>query len=58
MHKKTDRITAMNNIINQAKDELPLYDSGTFLCGTKGSFNGCHKKRLELVESELSYWDY
>ena len=55
--KKPDRATAMLQIIAQVKDELPLYESDTFACGPEGSCIGCPKKLLELVDSELSYWE-
>ncbi|WP_162048370.1 hypothetical protein [Vibrio taketomensis] len=54
--KKPDRMTAMNNIIEQVLAELPLYESETFVCGAKGSCIGCPKKLLEMVDSELTYW--
>ncbi len=57
MTKKPDRITAMQLIIEQAKQELPLYESDTFVCGSKGNCIGCPKKLLELVDGELSYWE-
>ena len=37
MSTKPDRITAMQQIIYQAKRELPLYESDTFVCGTEGN---------------------
>ncbi|WP_028767162.1 hypothetical protein [Shewanella fidelis] len=55
--KKPDRATAMLQIIAQVKDELPLYESDTFACGPEESCIGCPKKLLELVDSELSYWE-
>ncbi|GIU14379.1 hypothetical protein [Shewanella sp. MBTL60-007] len=54
---KPDRTTAMQQIIEQVKQELPLYESETFVCGPEGSCLGCPKKLLELVDSELSYWE-
>ncbi len=55
--KKPDRVTAMLQIIEQVKQELPLYESDTFVCGPDGSCVGCPKKLLELVDGELSYWE-
>ncbi|MCL1058188.1 hypothetical protein L2729_09255 [Shewanella gelidimarina] len=57
MSPKPDRITAMQNIIEQVKLELPLKDPATFVCGPDGSCIGCPKKLLELVDSELCYWE-
>ncbi|MGS0691618.1 hypothetical protein [Shewanella sp. 0m-4] len=54
---KPDRATAMLNIIEQVKQELPLYEPETFVCGPDGSCIGCPKKLIELVDSELSYWE-
>ncbi len=58
MSKKPDRISAMKLIIDQAKNELPLYESDTFVCGIEGDCIGCPKKLMELVDSELSYWEH
>ncbi|EOC1853717.1 hypothetical protein [Vibrio parahaemolyticus] len=58
MSAKPDRITAMQRIIDQTKRELPLYESDTFVCGTEGNCIGCPKKLMELVDSELSYWEH
>nr|WP_041416343.1 hypothetical protein [Shewanella halifaxensis] len=55
--QKPDRTTAMRQIIEQVKLELPLYEPETFVCGPDGSCLGCPKKLLELVDSELSYWE-
>ena len=44
-------------IIEQVKQELPLYDSDTFVCGPDNSCIGCPKKLMELLESEVSYWE-
>ncbi|WP_072036447.1 hypothetical protein [Vibrio sinaloensis] len=54
---KPDRITAMRSIIEQVKSTLPLYEPETFICGLKGSCQGCPKKLLEMVDSELTYWE-
>ncbi|ASJ40346.1 hypothetical protein D8T51_17540 [Vibrio vulnificus] len=58
MTKKPDRQTAMRNIIDAVKKELPLYESETFVCGPKGECVGCPKKLLEMVDGELSYWEH
>ncbi len=58
MSSKPDRITAMLNIIERAKIELPLYEPDTFVCGQQGNCIGCPKKLLELVDSDLSYWQH
>ncbi|EOD81413.1 hypothetical protein D515_04315 [Grimontia indica] len=47
----------MKQIIEQVKQELPLYESDTFVCGPEGNCIGCPKKLLEMVDSELSYWE-
>jgi hypothetical protein len=57
MTHKPDRTTAMLQIIEQVKTTLPLYDEDTFVCGPDNSCIGCPKKLMELVESEVSYWE-
>lgn len=57
MSKKPDRKSAMLGIIEQVKDEFPLYESETFVCGPDNSCQGCPKKLLELVDTELTYWE-
>ncbi|MGF1766893.1 hypothetical protein L4D06_05850 [Enterovibrio makurazakiensis] len=57
LNKKPTRMDAMKNIIEQVKMELPLYEPETFVCGPDNSCIGCPKKLLELVDSELSYWE-
>ncbi|ARC93643.1 hypothetical protein B6A42_17950 [Vibrio coralliilyticus] len=47
----------MLSIIQQVKQELPVYAPETFVCGSKGNCVGCPKKLLELVDSELTYWE-
>lgn len=47
----------MRDIIEQVKNTLPLYEPDTFVCGTKGNCVGCPKKLLEMVDSELMYWE-
>lgn len=55
--QKPDRKTAMLHIIEQVKLEFPLYESESFVCGPDGNCQGCPKKLLELVDTELSYWE-
>lgn len=56
--KKPDRITAMQQIIDAVKGEFPLYDEKTFKCGTDNECIGCPKKLMEIVDAEISYWQY
>ncbi len=56
--RKPDRITAMQQIIDAVKAEFPLYQPDTFRCGPDNSCIGCPKKLMELVDSELCYWQY
>ncbi|GAL04951.1 hypothetical protein GCM10007086_37910 [Photobacterium aphoticum] len=48
----------MIQIIEQVKDEFPLYDADTFKCGPDNSCIGCPKKLMEMVETEVSYWEF
>ncbi|MGU3807802.1 hypothetical protein ACVZHJ_07675 [Vibrio diabolicus] len=57
MTLKPDRMTAMRNIIEQVKAELPIYEPETFVCGPEGQCIGCPKKLLEMVDSEVTYWE-
>ncbi|GIU02044.1 hypothetical protein [Shewanella algidipiscicola] len=57
MPSKPDPKTAMLQLIEQVKQELPLTEPAHFVCGPEGSCIGCPKKLLELVDSELSYWE-
>ncbi|MEZ8480841.1 hypothetical protein AB6C97_22950 [Vibrio splendidus] len=56
--KKPDLNSAMLSLIEEVKNELPLYESETFICGPKGNCSGCSKKLLEMVDSELMYWEH
>jgi hypothetical protein len=56
--KKADLNSAMLNLIEEVKNELPLYESETFICGPKGNCSGCSKKLLEMVDTELMYWEH
>ncbi len=58
MSKKPDRITAMQQIIDAVKQDFPLYQEDTFKCGPDNSCIGCPKKLMELVDSDLSYWQH
>jgi hypothetical protein len=56
--KKPDLNSAMLSLIEEVKNELPLYESETFICGPKGNCSGCSKKLLEMVDTELMYWEH
>ena len=58
MSQKPDRVTAMRMIIEQVKQEFPLYDSDTFVCGPDNNCIGCPKKLMEIVDTELTYWEH
>ncbi|MCJ2377498.1 hypothetical protein LNL84_11710 [Vibrio sp. ZSDZ34] len=58
MSTKPDLKTAMTDLLAQVKKELPIYDEDTFVCGPESNCIGCPKKLMELVESEVSYWEY
>ncbi|WP_076540467.1 hypothetical protein [Shewanella sp. UCD-KL21] len=53
---KPDRMTAMQQLINQVKETFPLDDPALAVCGPDNSCIGCPKKLLEIVDSEVSYW--
>ncbi len=57
MSKKPDLKSAMLQLIEQVKDELPLYEPATFVCGPDGNCIGCPKKLMELVDTEVCYWE-
>ncbi|QDE29990.1 hypothetical protein [Shewanella polaris] len=57
MKHKPDRISAMKQLIAQAKQAFPLDSPDIFRCGSGNSCVGCPKKLLDLVDSELSYWE-
>lgn len=57
MVPKPDRMTAMQQLIDEVKATLPIYAPETFVCGPQGSCLGCPKKLFEMVESELCYWE-
>ncbi|USD67379.1 hypothetical protein [Vibrio sp. SCSIO 43136] len=56
--QKPDRITAMQQIIDAVKAQFPLYQEETFKCGVDSLCTGCPKKLMELVDSELQYWQH
>ena len=58
MSMKPDRITAMQQIIDAVKAEFPLYQQDTFTCGPDNSCVGCPKKLMDLVDTELQYWQH
>lgn len=58
MTQKPDRITAMQQIIDAVQAEFPLYQDDTFKCGPDNTCIGCPKKLMELVDTELSYWQH
>ncbi|WP_117233917.1 hypothetical protein [Vibrio maerlii] len=57
MSRKPDRSSALKMIIEQVKLELPLYEEDTFVCGPDNTCIGCPKKLLELVDTEVTYWE-
>ncbi len=57
MTRKPDSTIAMLQLIEQVKQTMPLDDPETFACGPKGDCIGCPKKLLELVDSEMRYWE-
>ncbi|EPM4292702.1 hypothetical protein ACTJ2N_001880 [Vibrio fluvialis] len=58
MSNKPDRLTAMQQIIDAVQQEFPLYQQDTFVCGPNNTCVGCPKKLMELVDSELCYWQH
>ncbi len=56
--RKPDRMTAMQQIIDAVKAEFPLYQPDTFKCGPDNTCIGCPKKLMELVDTDLCYWQY
>lgn len=47
---------AMQNLINQIKATIPLNLEEAQLC--QGQCLGCSKKMLEMLDAEISYWQY
>ena len=58
MNKKPDRQTAMRQLLTEVKQAFPLYEPETFVCGPDNKCIGCPKKLLELVDTEVSYWEH
>ncbi|MCD1598224.1 hypothetical protein [Rheinheimera aquimaris] len=58
MTKKPDLTTAMLQLIADVKQQMPLYEPSTFICGSNTDCIGCPKKMLEMVDSELSFWEH
>lgn len=56
--RKPDRVTAMQHIIAQVQAEFPLSQPSTFICGSNTDCQGCPKKLLEMVASEIDYWKH
>lgn len=48
----------MQQIIDAVKNEFPLYQTDTFKCGPDNDCIGCTKKLMELVDSDLTYWQH
>lgn len=57
MNKKPNLTQATYDLIQQVKHQLPLYEKDTFVCGPDNNCIGCPKKLMELVETEVSYWE-
>jgi len=58
MSNKPKLQTAMQQLISEVKATLPLYEPATYVCGiTNSDCQGCPKKMLELVDSELCFWE-
>ena len=47
---------AMQTLINQIKETIPLNLEEAQLC--KGQCLGCSKKMLEMLDAEISYWQF
>ncbi|PMH43197.1 hypothetical protein BCU68_04200 [Vibrio sp. 10N.286.49.B3] len=53
---KPDRQTAMTNIISAVRAEFPFDAPEAQICGD--TCVGCPKKLIEMVESEVIYWEH
>ncbi|MCW3171839.1 hypothetical protein [Shewanella subflava] len=53
---KPDRATAMKMLIAQALEHFPLGNPELAVCGSGKTCEGCPKKLLEIVDSEINYW--
>ncbi|TEW54866.1 hypothetical protein E2R68_06760 [Psychromonas sp. RZ22] len=58
MDRKPNRVTAMQQIIDAVQLEFPIYQEDTFKCGPDNTCTGCPKKLMELVDTELTYWQH
>ncbi|RBP77550.1 hypothetical protein DET47_11375 [Shewanella putrefaciens] len=47
---------AMQSLINQIKETIPLNLEEAQLC--QGQCLGCSKKMLEMLDAEISYWQF
>ena len=47
---------AMQTLINQIKETIPLNLEEAQLC--QGKCLGCSKKMLEMLDAEISYWQF
>ncbi|MGI2014671.1 hypothetical protein [Shewanella oncorhynchi] len=47
---------AMQTLINQIKETIPLNLEEAQLC--QGQCLGCSKKMLEMLDAEISYWQF
>ncbi|MBW3532376.1 hypothetical protein [Shewanella sp. NKUCC06_TVS] len=47
---------AMQTLINQIKETIPLNLEEAQLC--QGQCLGCSKKKLEMLDAEISYWQF
>jgi len=55
MSKKPDRVTAMQNLITEVRNDFPFTVPEANICGI--SCVGCPKKLLEIVDTELCDWE-
>lgn len=53
---KPDTKTAMLTLITQIKQVIPLSLDEAQMC--QGECLGCSKKMLEMLDAEISYWQY
>ncbi|MCT7940790.1 MULTISPECIES: hypothetical protein [Shewanella] len=53
---KPDRSAAMKMLIAQVLQAFPLDNPELAVCGSGKTCEGCPKKLLEIVDSEIRYW--
>lgn len=53
---KPNTQVAMQLLINKVKSTIPLTLNEAQMC--QGECLGCSKKMLEMLDSELSYWEH